>query len=186
MTLDLVIVGLLAIFRPGGIVFHWNTFLGELTGLKLNKRFFAAVGVWLIVALPITYAMLSVQKIGMTELGTEFTGIDGKKTILIDPEKWIGKEFPLLPYIEPVEVREKLKTGQWTVVLYDHDCPKCKKVIDELIEKKTKNLVCVEVPPYGKERWKHADFEHARFVVSQKLQVETPVVIDLNDAFVRE
>jgi hypothetical protein len=123
----------------------------EFAGLKFGKRFFAVVGIWLIVALPITYAMFSVQKNEIAELGTEFIGADGKKTVLLEPEKWIGKEFPLLSFIEPTEEQDKLKNGEWTIVLYHHDCPKCQEVINEFIEKKTENLACVEVPPYAEK-----------------------------------
>jgi hypothetical protein len=129
MTLDLVIVGLLIIFRPAGMIFHWQTFFQEFFGLRLNQRFFAVVGIWLVVAVPITYAMFSVQKNEIVEFGTEFIGADGKKTILLEPEKWVGKEFPLLLFIEPVEIREKLKRGIWSVTLVRRDCEECQRFL---------------------------------------------------------
>jgi hypothetical protein len=59
-------------------------------------------------------------------------------------------------------------------LLYHHDCPKCKKVIDELIEKKTKNLVCVEVPPYGDKNG------HAKLAETQQWFIEMPCVCKIN------
>jgi hypothetical protein len=40
--------------------------------------------------------MFWVQKNNIAELGTEFVRADGKKTILLEPKKWVGKKFPLL------------------------------------------------------------------------------------------
>jgi hypothetical protein len=114
-----------------------------LPELKRVQRIGIVAVAWLVFAVPATWAMMSVEKNDLAELGTEFIGADGRKTILLEPDKWVGKEFPLLPYIEPPEVGEKLKIGEWTVVLYHHDCPKCKEVINDLMEKKTENLVCV-------------------------------------------
>jgi hypothetical protein len=45
--------------------------------------------------------MISVEKNNLVELGTEFIGADGRKTILLQPDKWVGKPFPLLPYNRP-------------------------------------------------------------------------------------
>ena len=145
MLLDLTIIGLLIVFRPQGMVFQWTAYRQELLELKRFRWIGFATVIWLVLAVPVTYAMISVEKNDLAELGTEFFGADGKKTILLDPERWVEKPFPLLPFIEPPEVREKLKTGEWTVVLYHNDCPKCQEVIDDLIEKKMENLVCVEV-----------------------------------------
>ena len=124
LLLDLAIIGLLIAFKPKGIGFQWKAFLHELPELKRFQRIGLVVVAWLVLAVPVTWAMMSVEKNDLAELGTEFIGADGQKTILLQPEKWVGKKLPILPYIEPPEVREKLKTGAWTVVLYHHDCPK--------------------------------------------------------------
>ncbi|MCL2683559.1 MAG: hypothetical protein FWE63_08820 [Bacteroidales bacterium] len=185
MAFDLAVIGLLIVFRPKGIVFHWKAFLYELAELKRFRRVCVVAVAWLLLAVPATYAMTSVEKNDLAELGTEFIGADGKKTILLAPEKWLGKSLPLLPYIEPPEVREKLKTGEWTVVLYHHDCPKCKEVIDELIEKKTENLVCVEVPPLGTSLMTFPNVVNSSIIMKQQIFVETPVVLSLVNGFAR-
>ena len=183
LTLDFAVIGLLIAFRPKGLVLQRKAFLQELPELKRFRRVSLVAVLWLLLAIPATYAMLSVEKNDLAELGTEFIGADGKKTILLDPEKWIGKKLPLLPYIEPPEVREKLKTGEWTVVLYHHDCPKCKEVINDLIEKKTENLVCVEVPPLGTSRLMFPTVVNSSINMKQQIFVETPVVLSLANGF---
>ncbi len=145
MGLDMAIAGMAFFLGRGHHVDHSRVDLAELD----KRRLAWAVIVWLFIIIPTSLVMFSVRTNDLSELGTVFTGADGKETILLEPEKWKKDEFPLLPYIEPPEVREKLKTGNWTVVLYHHDCPKCQKVIEELAAKGEPNVVCVEVPPYG-------------------------------------
>lgn len=131
LTLDMILIGLLIVFRPRGIVFQWKLLLDELLELKRFKRVGVIAVVWLLLAVPATYAMMSVEKNDLVELGTEFIGADGKKTILLEPDKWIGKKLPLLPYIEPAEIREKLNTGKYCVLLVRQNCEDCKKFIRE-------------------------------------------------------
>ena len=172
MIFDLTVVGLFLLFRPAG----WSKLRNEFFGLKKSVPFIAAF--WLCLALPATCAMLSIQKNEVAELGTEFIGADGRKTILLEPEKWVGKDFPLSPFIEPTEVRERLKTGEWTVVLYHHDCPKCRETIEQCELAGQNNVVVVEVPPYG---IRHTDFSlYARLTDNLDWFVSSPVVIMLN------
>ncbi|MDO5554286.1 MAG: DoxX family protein [Planctomycetia bacterium] len=143
MGLGVVVVGLVVLHRHNQRVSCPWFDLAELD----KRRLAWTVVVWLVMSIPTTFAMTSVKTNDLSELGTVFMGADGKETILLEPEKWKKGVFPLLPYIEPPEVREQLKTGTWTVVLYHHDCPKCQKVIEELAAKGEPNVVCVEVPP---------------------------------------
>ena len=46
--------------------------------------------------------------------------------LLLQPDQWVGKRFPVLPYLE---CANRLAKGRWIVVLYRHDCPKCKRAI---------------------------------------------------------
>ncbi|MGL6197076.1 MAG: hypothetical protein ACRC2T_19870 [Thermoguttaceae bacterium] len=143
---DAAIVGLLQVFRK---------FQVQKAGNFVRKCVIAVLA-WLAISVPLLFAINSVQKNDLSLLGTEFIGADGKKTILLEPEKWVKSEpearvnaFPLLPYIETPDVREKLKTGSWIVVLYHHDCPKCRELIEKLASEDAPNVVCIEVPPYG-------------------------------------
>jgi hypothetical protein len=175
MIFDLMITGLLMFFLPKKNIFRPKILCEELTALRHKSRIIAVIVIWLVTAIPITLAMFSIQENNIADIGTEFVGADGKKTILLKPEKWIGKEFPLLPYIEPTETREKLKTGKWMVVLYHHDCPRCHKAISELIEKKTENLLCVEMPPYGTNKYPRLLEKHTKLSDIHEWSVETPI-----------
>jgi hypothetical protein len=48
--------------------------------------------------------------------------------VLLEPEKWVGKPFPLA---EHIDVGKELTRGRWTVVLYRHDCADCPAAIAE-------------------------------------------------------
>ncbi len=98
----------------------------------------ALVAAWCLLAIPSTWAIASLQPMSnvdnLPQIGQAFQGLDGKKTIVVEPEKWIGKPFPLLPFIENTAgklqsgeqaLRERLSEGHWLIVLYNHDCSKC-------------------------------------------------------------
>jgi len=95
----------------------------------------------------------------MVRGGGEDLGADGiiagdKSIVVLDPERWIGKQFALLRYID---IGEQLKVGRWKVVLYHHDCPKCQALIaerfnaDRAIRVTLENVAValIEMPPYG-------------------------------------
>ena len=145
VLLDLTIVGLLLLFRPIG----WNELRKEFFGLKKGVPFIAAF--WLCLALPATYAMLSVQKNKIAELGTEFIGVDGRKTILLEPEKWVGKELPLFSRIVQPESPEILKQGEWKVVLAHSGCSKCVHLIGDLESASVENTAAIIVPSHAAE-----------------------------------
>jgi hypothetical protein len=96
------------------------------------------------------------------ELSSKTNGFDqftrfGKQIIRLNPQKWKGLNFPLLPYIVECTkeiinhevLRERLEIGNWTIVLYHHDCPNCQITMQRLKSDKLPNLVCIEVPPYN-------------------------------------
>lgn len=73
---------------------------------------------------------------------------------ILEPETWIGKELPILQHID---IADQLKTGNWLVVLYHHDCPSCAEAIPK-IEQMSRDLegnedllkiALIEVPPYA-------------------------------------
>ncbi len=100
-----------------------------------TRRATAVVLLWLAVGVPAAYAMGSYADTTLSDAG-EMIG-DGK-IVVLEPEKWEGKKFPLLPYIEDYPccrqmgrhlVQEKLVQGDWIVVLYHYDCPDCRKLL---------------------------------------------------------
>ncbi len=78
------------------------------------------------------------------------------RLVVLEPDKWVGKSFPLTPYIDMVE-GEPLSLGSWVVVFYHHDCPKCQRALlhygqlaEDLGERDERTRVAlIEVPPYG-------------------------------------
>jgi hypothetical protein len=73
---------------------------------------------------------------------------------VLEPKTWIGKELPILEYID---IGEKLKTGTWLLLFYHHDCPDCQRAIPQYEQMARSMPACgdfprialIEVPPYG-------------------------------------
>lgn len=139
-TLDVGVVVSLLIWRPLAVA--------SFTPPPF-ARSAAVFCVWLAVGLPTAYAMGNRVDATLSDAG-EIVG-DGN-VVVLEPEKWIGKRFPLLDYID---VGNRLKEGKWLVLLYHHDCPKCQKAITELAKKAqvsgVTRLALIEMPPYAKE-----------------------------------
>jgi len=73
---------------------------------------------------------------------------------ILEPEGWVGKELPIL---EHIDIAEWIKSGNWLVLLYHHDCPGCDEAIPKY-EQMARDLAgnedylrigLVSVPPYG-------------------------------------
>jgi hypothetical protein len=188
MTLDLTIVGLLAMFRPKEIIFHWQTFFQELTNLKFSKRFFAVIGIWFVVVLPVTYAMTSV-KFATLAPDTVLTGKE--KSITLEPTSWVGKDFPLFEHIvwKNNVPPDELKNGDWKVLLYHVDCQNCQKVLAELEMQSRRQsfekLIILEIP--GKERESRDAHKKPSYGKWGRLRdqtewfVQTPLVLELKN-----
>jgi thiol-disulfide isomerase/thioredoxin len=73
---------------------------------------------------------------------------------VLEPTEWIGKELPILDYID---IDEDLTKGNWLILLYHYDCPDCQEAIVKL-EQMARDLqgnedflqiALIEMPPYG-------------------------------------
>ena len=108
---------------------------------------------WLSLGLPAAYAMTNYVPTTFSDAG-EIRG-DGK-VVVLEPENWIGKRFPLLDYID---IGDRLKDGKWLVLLYHHDCPSCQASLPKHtrlsceLRARGENVQVglVEVPPFGGE-----------------------------------
>ena len=76
---------------------------------------------------------------------------------VLEPKTWIGKELPILEYID---IAAQIKTGNWLLLFYHHDCPDCQKAIPQY-EQMARDLAgnedflriaLIEVPPYGQSQ----------------------------------
>jgi hypothetical protein len=142
-TLDAFAVLALLRWRPRGLPrSHIHTFSRSATVLTL----------WFLVGAPVALATWSGPERTLTDLGEVLAG---GRIVILKPETWLGKRFPLLPYIN---TRDELALGEWTVVVYRHDCPVCRNVVSQLKEAAGETRIrqtgsgrvaLIEMPPYG-------------------------------------
>jgi hypothetical protein len=52
----------------------------------------------------------------------------------LEPSKWVGKEFPLLQFLEDTDIN-KILTNNQNVVLFRFDCEECKQMIEKIQDK---------------------------------------------------
>jgi thiol-disulfide isomerase/thioredoxin len=82
--------------------------------------------------------------------------IAGSRFVLLEPEEWVDKPFPLAEYIDMGE-RGRLLRGSWVMMFYHHGCPKCQQVLPEyerLAEELKRSgagieVAVIEVPRFG-------------------------------------
>jgi len=121
-TFDAAIVGLLVLFRER---IDW-------TFPALDKKKVLAVLVaWLALAGLALSAMLSLKEQPHATLGTEFVGADGRITIMLESNMWVGKEFPLWDRVDN-KSRQMLEKGEWNIVISRKQCEECKQLIERL------------------------------------------------------
>ena len=170
-TFDAVIVGLLMVFRER---LDW-------TFPPLDrKKVLTVLVAWFVLGGFALVAMLSLKSQPHATLGTEFIGPDGRSMILLEPESWIGKEFPLISrFVEP-EGSEVLLEGTWQVLLVQPDCSDCHETLAELEEKKPENVAIVVIPSRVGKESQQTSFP--TFVLDGRNEwfVETPRVVKLN------
>lgn len=120
-----------------------------------RRRMLARCGItatlWLLAGVPAAIAM------GNPRIATLDGGMslprDGR-VVVLQPEAWVGKRFPLAAHID---VGGTLSQGEWTVVLYRHDCPDCRQALpryqerarEQSIARRTSRLALVQLPPYA-------------------------------------
>ena len=113
---------------------------------------------------------------------------------VLEPKTWIGKELPIL---EHIDIAEQLKTGNWLVVLYHHNCPGCAEAIPK-IEQMARDLegnedflqfALIEMPPYAQDNHESTDQDtcckYGKLDESKEWFVATPTIILFDDSFVR-
>lgn len=75
------------------------------------------------------------------------------ETVLLSPEKWIGKPFVLGSY---TDIGTQLDRGELMVLFYHHDCEHCQRAVPRYLQwsgpqatSRTQKLALVEMPPYA-------------------------------------
>ncbi|MBI2826200.1 MAG: hypothetical protein HYX69_16085 [Planctomycetia bacterium] len=114
------------------------------------------------------------------------------KSVVLEPNGWVGKRLPLLTH---TDIGSQLSVGQWTVLLYHHDCPKCQEVLanyesDEGLADlgRARQVALVEVPPFDDtliaDSGAPLGFARGLLSADKEWFVATPVVIDVDDGTV--
>jgi hypothetical protein len=113
---DLAAVGLLCRFIPRAIE----------AGTARLRRSRGTLWIWatLLAITPSGAYAFTTHNVAI--LGETSVDPQGGKRVLLVPEHWVGKRFPLLEYIE---IQEDLGAGDWVVVLYRANCEKCRLAI---------------------------------------------------------
>jgi hypothetical protein len=124
-TFDALMVGLLLVFRER---IDWS-----FPPLD-RKKVLAVLLIWLVLAIPTMYAMLSLKQRPHAVLGTEFIGVDGSVTFMLEPERWIGNEFPFWDRIDSQTL--PIKQGEWLILIGRKQCEECHQLLERLVSQK--------------------------------------------------
>jgi len=172
-TFDAIIVGLLLVFR--------ETKSGAVLAFRSErKKVLMVLVAWLVLAGSALFAMLSFKQWDH-ELGTELKGFDGRRMINLEPEKWVGKEFPLIPYFaEPYE-GDMLKQRNWEVLLIHIDCERCQKMVADLKKQNAERVAIVIILSRSNEKVPPGSFP--AFALDNRIDWHaiTPRIVELSD-----
>ncbi len=128
-AMDLAFVAALIRFRPQ---------------LLRSKRLLPAFGlqrvgsillIWAVVGGPVGFAVACFHPTTLSNVGSL---IGEGNLVVLEPEKWVGKRFPLLNYID---IGEQLAAGEWTVVFFRSGCPNCQAVLRAYKERATQTVL---------------------------------------------
>jgi len=110
--------------------------------------------------------------------------------VIIEPEKWVGKLCPILSHID---IGERLKAGNWFVILFSHSCTHCIEAMPKYLQIAHNisaqgadvKIALIQIPPVGKVD----SLQHPlpRSIVTGQLEssrdwfAETPVEMQLEN-----
>ena len=141
-----------------------------------------------------TWAILAhaPQVIDVTGVGQDVGAI-----VVLEPETWEGKSFPLIPYLDLDVPMARLNEGRWIAVIFRNDCSHCRSVVPELWAwasgRAGVHVAFVEMPPYagpGDSLLAGASRLSSRIAVGrmsdrQQWFAQTPVLAELEGGIVR-
>ena len=179
MTFDLIVVGLLIVFRPRGVGFQWKVIVPADSNGNLQLISIGYFGLsWFLIAFPISAAIFSFEPALLEVDGTIF---GTSEVVILEPDSWQGKTLPLFSYIRS---DIDFSVGKWTLVLYEAKCDNCKKVLQEL-DSNDQSILLVDVA--GKMnneiRQMFTTKPWAWGVLSPEKQwfIKTPTILETND-----
>ena len=100
--------------------------------------------------------------------------------ILLKPEDWIGKEFPLFARFAATEGSEVLRQGTWNILIVQPVCEDCKEMMAELEEKKAERIALVVVPSRPNDRVPDTPFPTFWLDSENSWFVSTPCVVTIS------
>ena len=152
-----------------------------------TQRATAVLVIWLAVGLPAAFAIGSYADTTISDAG-EIIG-DGK-IVVLKPETWVGKRFPLLGHID---IGDKLANGLWIVLLHRHNCSACREAAAEyeLLAKdfSTKSscpkIALIECPPYAPNAKEDGSMVIGRMDEGHEWQLSGPTSVLIDAGQVR-
>ena len=183
-TLSFDLAALVALtWRQTGAVF-------AVTGSQ-HFRAMAALFIFLIVGVPAGIIMTTFRMARVTDEGD----IIGKgRVVLLEPENWTGRRFPLRKY---VDIGDVLMHGRWIVLLYRHDCSKCQEEAPKFRQRAramagyltAPRVALIEMPPYGNDDslsiFTASEYRMGHLSNVNDWFVKTPATLYLVDGVVR-
>ncbi len=177
-----------------GSLFGWRPKRGTSGASEFFSRApLSAAGVtafWLALGIPAALAMASHSAAIVTASGDIVGDSD---FVILEPEEWIGKRFPLLAY---TDIGSELIQGDWVVILYHYDCPKCQKAIEKYdllsrelaVRGERSRVALIELPVYApagdSSITRTSRFVFGRLDAAKEWFVETPLVLELSKGMV--
>jgi hypothetical protein len=148
--IDAALVVLLSVWKPMRVRGDLELASGYVAFSA--RAFIVIIALFAVIGIPAL--LIGVRPAGL-DMPIEGT-LPNNRIVVLKPEKWIGKPFPLTEYIDMVE-REQLSRGSWIIVFYHYDCPVCQQAIpayERLAEqlqsaKKDTRIALIEILPYG-------------------------------------
>lgn len=143
---------------------------------------------WLLVGLPAAAAMGAYEPARLREDG-DIEGVG--KTVLLEPDAWRGKRFPLLKH---VNIREDVSRGLWVVLLFRDGCPACRDAV-ALYEDLARSIgqgpgrprvAVVEFSPYEADYVPAETLTHGYLSNDWQWQAPIPVGLLIDDGDVRK
>ena len=108
------------------------------------------------------------------------------KLIVIETDDWKGQEFPISDWVNSYSM---ISEGEWKVVLYRENCPKCCAYIEDLLKSSQKHrLAFIRFPPYKDDPFVLSRLEHTWLTVSDEIDwfIDGPKSFLLVNGIVKE
>lgn len=103
--------------------------------------------------------------------------------VLLEPEEWIGRPFPLFSY---TDLPESVYQGNWWIMLYSPNCAHCIETIPkiEAIAQTGQQVVLLSMPPHDTREVDFSDGVVGRLNSTRDWFAQTPVLVEIENGVV--